>query len=328
MGRLYHRDYLTLHGTADNSLLLNGASSGSFSASDHDHSGIYEPASGDIQTHITATSGNPHGVTYTEVGAASSDHNHDATYLGIHATADDSTLFNGASADEYATATHDHSGIYEPASGDIQTHITTTSGNPHAVTYSEVGAASTDHIHDMEDITIDTTLRLRPQVDFGKIQATSKPTLVERGVLQTYSLPIYNSDDEELFINQSVPRRWDGASDIIVGCIAAIDTTNDSKNFRLELAWENITTGDVVPATSNAATTEIATGATAAQYQTYDVQFTIDYDIDGEGYEIEANDVLAMRLRRIAATSDEITGEVLVYGFYVQYNRDKIGPSS
>ncbi len=247
-------------------------------------------------------------------------------YLAIDGTAVNASLLGGAPSSTFAASNHNHSGVYEPASGDIQTHITTTSGNPHEVTYTEVGAASTDHIHDMEDITIDTTIKLRPQIDFGKIQATSKPTEVTRGVLQTYSLPIYNSDDEELFINQSVPRRWDGASDITVGCIAAIDTTNDNKNFRLELAWENITAGDVVPTTSNAASTDIATGASAAQYQTYDVQFTIDYDIDGEGYEIEPNDVLAMRLRRVAATSDEILGEVLVFGFYVQYNRDKIGP--
>jgi hypothetical protein len=324
--RPYHRDYLELHGTADNSLLLAGASASTFSQASHDHDGVYEPASGDIQTHITTVSGNPHDVTYSEVGAASTDHNHDDTYLALHGTADDSALFNGASASEYATAGHDHDGVYEPASSDIQTHITAISGNPHDVTYTEVGAASADHIHDMEDVIVDTTLRLRPQIDFGKIQATSKPTLISRGVLQAYSLPIYNSDNEELFINQTVPKRWDGASDIIVGCDVAIDTANDSKNFRLELAWENITTGDVIPTTSNAASTDTNTGTSAAQYTTYDVQFTIDYDIDGVGNEIAANDVLAMRLRRVDATSDEITGEVLVYGFYVQYNRDKIGP--
>lgn len=185
--------------------------------------------------------------------------------------------------------------------------------------------AEEEHTHDMEDIIINTSLRLRPQIEFARIQGTMKPTMVDRGVLQAFSLPVYNSDDEEIFFNHSVPRRWDGASNITVGLMASIDTTNDNKKFSLQLDWANIRTGDVLGTSTTAATCEVSTGASAAQYTSYDVAFTVDYDIAGVGNEIQANDVLAMRLRRIAATETEITGEVMVYGFYVQYMRDKIG---
>lgn len=278
-------DYLGLTATASNSLLLGGASAAEFASSDHLHTGVYEPASADIQTHITTVSGNPHSVTYTEVGAASTDHNHDLVYLAINGTADNSLLLDGASAAEFATS---------------------------------------DHTHDMDDIIVDTTLRLLPQVEFGRIQATSKPTIVSRGVVQGYSLPIYNSDDEELFFTQSVPRRWDEASNITFGCMAMLDTANTDKKFKLAIEWEQVTAGDVVGTSTVTASTEIDVTGAASQYMTYDVTMTVDYDANTPDV-IEANDVLAIRLRRVAASADEITGEVVVYGFYIQYNRDKIG---
>lgn len=213
-------------------------------------------------------------------------HNHDATYLAIDATADDSALLDGHDSTYFATA---------------------------------------DHTHDMDDITVSTTLKLRPQIEFGKIQATSKPTLVTRGVIQGYSLPVYNADDEELYITQSIPSRWDGASNITFGCMAMLDTANTDKKFKIQVEWEGVTAGDVVGTSTVTASTEISVTGAASQYMTYAVSVTIDYDYNTPNV-LVANDVLAIRLRRVAASADEITGEVVLYGFYVQYNRDKIGP--
>lgn len=69
---------------------------------------------------------NPHQVTYVQVGASPSGHNHDL---------------------EYAIISHNHSGIYEPANVNIQAHIQDTE-NPHSVTYIQVGASPSGHTHD------------------------------------------------------------------------------------------------------------------------------------------------------------------------------------
>lgn len=286
-------------------------------STDHNHDGVYEPASGDIQDHIVNTS-NPHSVTYTQAGAASTDHDHDAEYLAIDGTADNAALLDGHDSTYFSPATHDHDSDYLTINGTADNSLLLEGA-------SAAEFATADHMHDMDDITISTTLRLRPQVEFGRIQATSKPTIVSRGVVQGYSLPVYNSDEEELYITQSVPRRWDEASNITFGCMAMLDTANTDKKFKLAIEWQQVTAGDVVGTATVTASHEISVTGAASQYMTYDVSMTIDYDYNTPDV-IEANDVLAIRLRRVAASADEITGEVVVYGFYIQYDRDKIGP--
>lgn len=51
-------------------------------------------------------------LTYTDVGAAASGHNHDSTYLAIAGTAEDSLALGGTAAADYSLATHDHDSDY------------------------------------------------------------------------------------------------------------------------------------------------------------------------------------------------------------------------
>lgn len=168
------------------------------------------------------------------------------------------------------------------------------------------------------------SLRERPSINMGRIGGTAKPTSVQLGAYSLFSMPIYSADDEEIFFNWSIPRRWNGSSDIIVGCTAVIDTANDTKKFRLQLSWEHYAVDGVAPATTNDVNFNKTTG-NDAQYQSYPVTWTVDYDIDGGGSEIAANEVLGGRIRRIAADDNEIAGEVMLHGFYIQYTTDKIG---
>ena len=167
-------------------------------------------------------------------------------------------------------------------------------------------------------------LRQRPNLELSRILGVSKPTIVYRGIFSGFSLPIYSSDNEELFFNHSVPRRWDGTSDPTVVARVYLDTANTGKKFQLRLAWEYTKVGTVVPATSNDVDTPVETG-TASQYQSFDVSFEIDYDIDGAGNEIVPGDQLGLRIYRIAAPSDEITGEVVVMSAYIDYWRGFYG---
>ena len=176
-------------------------------AEGHNHTGVYEPANANIQTHIGITAGNPHGTTAGDVGAAPALHGHDLTYapLAEGVTNGDSHDHSGGDGAQIAYATlsgtpdlsslhtrghavasaldhtdwpadltaaelahvhgvtsaiqtqlngksaagHDHTGVYEPANANIQTHIGITAGNPHGTTAGDVGAAPALHGHDL-----------------------------------------------------------------------------------------------------------------------------------------------------------------------------------
>ena len=174
------------------------------------------------------------------------------------------------------------------------------------------------------------TIRLRPELDSNEIRVNAVPdevTIPEGGVYKGYSLPVWSApaEHEELYFRQNLPRRWDEASDITASVIAVIDTANTDKKFRLQLAWEHFAKGGVVPATSNIADLVEKDTGTAVQYQSFICDFTIDYDIDGAGNELKYGEVLTARLRRVAASADEITGEVVIIDWYAQYRRNKLG---
>ena len=123
------------------------------------------------------------------------------------------------------------------------------------------------------------------------------------------------------------PVDWDGASDLIVLVDCYLDTANTSKNFQLRSEWENITVGtDLVPDTDNDVDVETATGA-ASQYQSFRVSFTIDYDKDSPAL-VERGDCMCLRLTRIAATADEIAGEVVVCKAILKYKVNSFGSTS
>ena len=125
-----------------------------------------------------------------------------------------------------------------------------------------------------------------------------------------------------------VPGRYDEESDIIVHLYCWLAGAEDTKNFKLQLSWEHYTPGtDIVPATSNDVEVQTATGASAAQFQSYVVPFTINYDIDTPD-DIIGDDIIGMRLRRIAATANECAGEIVINHLGIIFRRDKLGIAS
>ena len=62
----------------------------------------------------------------------------------------------GAGANQSAAGNHNHSGVYEPANANIQSHIANTA-NPHNVTAAQAGAAPASHTHAEADVTNLTT---------------------------------------------------------------------------------------------------------------------------------------------------------------------------
>ncbi len=172
-------------------------------------------------------------------------------------------------------------------------------------------------------------LTIRPDFDFSKITALGKPTLVARGAYTGFSLPIYNNDDQELFMAVNVPGRWDGISDVevhLLVSLAAAETAND--DFNLQLSWQSTAPGSGTTSVLLENTTHDVDVETnipderKAQWNIYQVDFTIDYDVDDP--HILHHDLLGLRLRRIAVAGVEATGDIIVHDIHVDFVTDKM----
>ena len=164
-------------------------------------------------------------------------------------------------------------------------------------------------------------LTQRPDLDYRNISAQGKPTAVFNGSWTGFSLPIYNSDNEELFFTLKTPERWNGTTNPIVKIkcwLTAAETVND--DFKLQLSWSSAGNTGVLSGTPTdvEVETNIVTDRNA-QYDLYIVSFEIDATSTSSGDDISG------RLRRIAAVGTEIDGAVAVYEWNVEFQRDKLG---
>lgn len=167
------------------------------------------------------------------------------------------------------------------------------------------------------------TLRAAVNIDEVKKQGVPDQVQVGDGAFFGYSMPIWNEDHEELYFRENVPGRWDAASDIVfhmLVCLGALQTPG--QKFKFQFSWNQVGITDIVPTAVHSPTCEI-TLIDATQFATYMMTFIIVYDVDG-GDPIVAHDVLAARLRRVAATSDEMDGEPVVLDWHTHYPVDKM----
>lgn len=174
-------------------------------------------------------------------------------------------------------------------------------------------------------------IELRPDLDYDSVRAHGAPTGVNRGVIDGFSLPVYAADNEELFLEICAPDRYDEASDILVHvyCYLASGAQPAGKTFKLQLEWEYFTPGTVVPNTvaETLDTGEVDAGG-AAQYQSYMLEFTLDYDAHGAGDPLVSKDQIGLRLIRLTTGANEITGEVVITHVGVIFRRNKLGVAS
>ena len=175
-------------------------------------------------------------------------------------------------------------------------------------------------------ISPNRSLVMRPDLDITTIVGQGKPTQVKIGIFNGFSMPVYNNDNEELFFDLCVPFRYSEDADITT-CIGAILSGGEDvgDKFNFQLSWEHQKIGEVIPVTTNDVEVEttVATDRNA-QYDLYKVEFTINYDIDGIGSEIAAEDLLTFRLRRIAASANEVANEIIVAGLNIAFPVNKI----
>lgn len=185
--------------------------------------------------------------------------------------------------------------------------------NPHHETHEREGS---------DEVTASGMLSIRPALDLATVGQKEKPTIETIGVFRCFSLPIWSDPvnlDEELFYEVRLPYRWDGKSDLVVPFQAALEENeNVGDKFKLQLSWEHDDCSGIIPATSNNVEVEVEILAGRnSQHDTYRLNFVIDYDIDGAENEIQPGSLLAGRLRRIAASENEIPNEVLIRHYVV-----------
>lgn len=168
-------------------------------------------------------------------------------------------------------------------------------------------------------------LTLRPELNLFEIKKENVLAQAEIGVFFGYILPLWTAH-EELFLTAMSPGRWDGTSDIHAMAIVALGDAEDvGDNFQLRLSWEHAPAGEPIPATSNDVDVETTLLAgRVAQYDQYMVRFVIDYNIDGGGNEIKHHELVAMRLRRIAASELEVDNDIIVLDWHLHWHVDKM----
>ncbi len=157
--------------------------------------------------------------------------------------------------------------------------------------------------------------------DYARVQGAGKPTQVTQGVFNGFSLPLYSADDEELFTCDCMPGDWDGTTDPVIYLGGWLPSANTLKKFKLQVSVETIdmSNNDVVPTTSNDYETETTTSTWAA-YTSFTAKFTIASDIG-----LVCGQPLAIRIRRIDSSVNEITGEVVIEGAMISYVANKLG---
>ena len=157
--------------------------------------------------------------------------------------------------------------------------------------------------------------------NYSRITGRGKPTLVDRGLAFGFSLPVYNTDDEELFSCKCIPDDWDGGN--ITGYVGGwLPSANNAKKFNLQFSWEcwSPDGNEVVPTAVQDVPVETTTGNWDA-YTSFKIPFAISISASG----CSSGDIFALRIRRLAASEDEITGEIVVEGASIQYTIDKLG---
>jgi hypothetical protein len=164
----------------------------------------------------------------------------------------------------------------------------------------------------------------RPFLEYTVLKTTTKPTLVSYGIFNGYSFPIYNSDNEELFFRMRVPYRWDGVTNPYFKMIVALAGAEDvGDKFKFQFSWNHVSVTGILTNTSTDVPVETTvTTNHSAQYSTYSVSFEIDYDVAAPS--LAARDNMVGRIRRLDASANEVTAEIIILDFVTTWQVDKM----
>lgn len=184
-----------------------------------------------------------------------------------------------------------------------------------ACAHSPAGWAYGDEITFFALLDGVTYLEFRPDLNETRIRGNAGiPTDATVGIHTGYSLPIWAANNEELYFVHCVPDRWDNESDILIHIDSALANANESGNsYKLQVEWIQATPNeDEVPIAGWTTLTITRAIYSNDQYDLCQDWFVLDYDIAPADI-VEADDLIALRVRRISATpADELDGELII----------------
>lgn len=167
---------------------------------------------------------------------------------------------------------------------------------------------------------------IRPAWALGRVGAQNKPTQAQVGAWNIFTMPVYSSDDEELFWHIHIPGRWDGVSDIQyslwIGLGAAGgEDVGDKFKFQVQWDWAGPTRAfSATPAETLPVEELVATGRTA-RYSVYKLDYTFNYDVTTPACTQGA--ILAGRVIRIASASPAVASSPYILDHVVNFQIDR-----
>ena len=166
-----------------------------------------------------------------------------------------------------------------------------------------------------------------PFLDENYANYKGYPTLVNRGLFKGYSMPIWSTPAdqyEELVFRQRVPFRWLGVENPWFCAITTISGAEDiGDKYKFQLEWASGDVGSVLPDTI----TETIEGEVTVTDGTEGRAEIITFEINAS-LGLVAGQNWQGRLRRIAASANEVDNEPVVYHWCMRYLCNRFGTSS
>jgi len=165
-----------------------------------------------------------------------------------------------------------------------------------------------------------------PFLDENYSNDKSIPTMINRGLFRGYSMDIWETPAkpyEELLLKMRIPHTWDG---ITCPWFVAITATTGAEDigdkYQFQMEWQSEDILHIIPDTiQETVTSEVTLTTTDAWYANI-IAFECDCTTMVAGQNIQ------WRLRRIAASADEVTNEPVVFHWDTRWKMNKLGTVS
>lgn len=186
-----------------------------------------------------------------------------------------------------------------------------------------------DEIHTVFDtgILIDALWNsVHPFLDENYSNDKGIPTMVERGLFRGYSMDIWETPAkpyEELLFKMRIPHNWDGVTCPWFVAITATTGAEDiGDKYKFQMEWQSEDILHIMPDTiQETVTSEVTLTTTDAWYANI-ISFECDATTMVAGQNIQ------WRLRRVAASSNEVTNEPVIFHWDTRWKTNKIGTVS
>ena len=169
---------------------------------------------------------------------------------------------------------------------------------------------------------------IHPFLDENYSNDKSIPTLVARGLFHAYSMDIWETPAkpyEELLFRMRVPHTWDGVTCPWLVAITAPSATEDvGDKYKFQMEWQSGDIGAVMPDTIQETLTSEVTliaGQNTAWFA-HIIAFEVDCSTIVRGQNLQ------WRLRRIAASENEVTAEPVIFHWDTRWKMNKLGTNS